>query len=373
MNQSKFRGCILGLAIGDALGRPVQFAREIKEIAAASTPQGVTDLADGKFSDETQLAMCVSQALLESNGKFDLFMSKFSKSLIAWREIQEVPDFNRSPDLTVMSACDRLIAGFSWQESGIPDGFSNAAAPRSGPIGLYHIDNIPLIVEFAKSASDTTHNDAQSQVSAVAVALGVAFAAQDVPIGLWANEIMTPISGISPEFDSTLNYATSIIPYKIDAWQALSKEYIGEGYSPSEAVAGALFCCIRNQKSFKNAVLDAVNIRGPSDSIGCIVGAWMGAKLGLEGIPKEWIDKIEAKDALIQCADELFKVFEARKQIQADELKALEEFEQAEEQRELEKTKLSSVLKDLRNKIVESGEPLLNAEQIQQEKQERRG
>lgn len=304
----KYRGCVVGLAVADALGRKIEFAHSAEEITKIAGERGVEDMSsDGKFTDDTQMACCVAEALIESDTKFDKFMESFSKYLIAWYKSQEDPAFNRAPEIGCMGACERLNMGVNWFEAGMAEGtMSNAPVVRSAPIGLY-LNQIPKIVEFGIGSSQITHLDTACQCGAVASAMVTMLALQDVPVGVWAHELMLPISGIEPMFDECVAYGANMATTRIHPFQALTNDYVGEGWFATDAIAGAIFCCMRQPTSYKEAVLMAVNTIGDSDSLGCIVGAWMGARHGLAAIPPQWVSKVEDSAELIKLADRLYE------------------------------------------------------------------
>ena len=303
----RFRGCILGLAIGDALGSWVESASSAAKIREVAGENGVSGLPlGGRFTEETQLSMCVAEALIEGGRDMEKFMASMAKFVMVWAEAQKSPEHNRGPDLACLTACERLLAGASWKESGVFGAGGNSPATRSAPIGMLLSDNIPDIIDFAIESSRITSFDTEGECGAVSNALITSFALNDVPVGLWANELMMPLSGIEPNFEASLKEAAILVGRPIPTFLALSGDYIGEGWDPCSVIGGALFCCMREPHDFRAAVLSAVNSVGDSDALGSIVGGWMGAKLGLKGILPEWVAGIEDRDELMALADRLY-------------------------------------------------------------------
>lgn len=87
-------------------------------------------------------------------------------------------------------------------------------------------------------------------------------------------------------------------------------QQLGEGWVGEEALAIAIYCSLKFQHDFKQAIITAVNHDGDSDSTGAITGNILGAYLGVDAIPEEWLSVLEVKDVIAQLADDLFKKYE---------------------------------------------------------------
>jgi ADP-ribosylglycohydrolase len=80
---------------------------------------------------------------------------------------------------------------------------------------------------------------------------------------------------------------------------------LGEGWVGEEAIAISIYCALKYKGNFKKALCAAVNHDGDSDTTGAITGNILGAYLGIDGIPGEWIAKVELADVIMQIADDL--------------------------------------------------------------------
>jgi ADP-ribosylglycohydrolase len=85
---------------------------------------------------------------------------------------------------------------------------------------------------------------------------------------------------------------------------------LGEGWVGEEAIAISIYCTLKYRDDFKKALCAAVNHDGDSDSTGAITGNILGAYLGINGIPGEWIAKVELADVIMRIADDLLLKFE---------------------------------------------------------------
>jgi len=80
---------------------------------------------------------------------------------------------------------------------------------------------------------------------------------------------------------------------------------LGEGWVGEEALAIAVYCALKYRDDFRKAIIASVNHSGDSDSTGSITGNILGAYLGMNSIPKKWIEKLELREVIIQIADDL--------------------------------------------------------------------
>ena len=251
----------------------------------------------------SDMAVRVAESLVESGREMDGFMAAFSKRLVAWLDSQP-PQGTMSVCLV---ACENLKKEIHWEKSGVD--FSGCApAARSFPIGLFHGENGSLekVVDFAINSAVITHSNEIAMCGAASSAIIARLALDgDIPTGCWANEVVKVIS-INQKFVDLVNLATMKAGEGAAPEEVLCEKCLGSGDSGHEAIASALYCCMIHPNSYQDAVVLSSNFP-TSMSTTCIVGAWMGAKLGAEAIPKDWLDKLENRDKLIDVANRLFE------------------------------------------------------------------
>lgn len=110
--------------------------------------------------------------------------------------------------------------------------------------------------------------------------------------------------GISDDFDAAMLRVGHVLAWGSEE-QAL--RHIGEGWVGEEAVALALYCVLRYPDDYVAAVRRGANTDGDSDSIACIAGGILGARLGLAAIPADWRERCEHRDELIDLARRMAK------------------------------------------------------------------
>ncbi len=297
-----FRGCLLGLAVGDAVGTTVEFA-------PPGTFEPVTDMVGGgpfgleagQWTDDTSMALCLAASLIECGG-FDP-ADQMRRYVRWWREGYCSPVDGPAFDIgyTVRRALGRFEAtgeAFSGPED--PWSAGNGSLMRLAPVPMLFADDPARAVELSGESSRTTHGarecvDACRFFGGLLVgALGGApkeelLAPRYEPVeGLWA------VRPLAPGVD-----AVAAGSYRDKEPPAIR----GTGYVV-ESLEAALWAFDRSA-SFEEGCLLAVNLGHDADTTGAIFGQLAGAFYGAEGIPGRWRERVWAGDEIAAIADRL--------------------------------------------------------------------
>jgi ADP-ribosylglycohydrolase len=322
MLRSRIMGSLMGLAVGDALGYPAEF-RTRRQLQEELGPEGITgfirlkdprfsrpfftgpDHPPGTFTDDTQMSLCVAEALLEAGrADRDTLMREMARRFVQWHRSE---DNNRAPGETTGIACGRLASGVHWTEAGVAHSKGCGANMRVAPIGLYYED-LDTVAEVARDSSRLTHGHPAALEGSAAAALLVALALQGASPARMHSEVMRRCGGRSPDFDACFSRVPELIGLPSEQ-VLIDKEKgphaLGEGWVAEEAVACALYCFWRHPDDYRAAVLEAVNTDGDSDSLATITGSLCGARVGLEGIRSEWVAAVEQSTRLLQLGERL--------------------------------------------------------------------
>ncbi len=306
MDLDKAKGTVLGLAIGDAFGRPVEFIN-LPEIKKHYGESGISDLPDpALFTDDTQMSIAIAEALIKSGDKdLETIMASVKDEFVEWRHS---PENNRAPGNTCLEGVSRLERGAHWAESGIAESKGCGSAMRVAPIGYLYQNDPEKLKSVAHATGTCTHGHRTADAACIGVAYLVKLALDGVPPDKMIPELLSFTSGISGEFDKAILKVEECLPWGNEE-RAL--KYLGEGWVGEEAVALALYCFLRYPDSYEKAVIRGANTNGDSDSIACIAGSISGAYLGIDAIPDEWVKRIEKSDYLealaVQLADKKIK------------------------------------------------------------------
>ncbi len=307
--KEKFRECILGLAIGDALGMPWEFM--IPEDIVSSwngvdyePGRAQAGLGPGQYSDDTLSMKCLLDSIV-SRGTFDV--DDFGRRLVDWYLSGDLRGMGR----TTMSALQGIASGQPLDNNTVifNRDATNGAAMRVAPLGLFYCHDDQKLRETVKLASGLTHRHTEALAGALAVSYAVAHSIRgDVP----AESIMEEAADFAaPSIVSErLGFAQDLFNRGVDCVTAIRK--LGNTLSVMESVPSAIFCACTHQGSYKKSVVSAIMGGGDTDTIGSITGAICGARLGLDEIPPGWVTGLENSTGLLSAADGLYKLWQQK-------------------------------------------------------------
>ena len=343
-NLSAVQGSLIGGAIGDALGYPVEFMRR-EQILARYGEKGIQDYeldpecGLAVVSDDTQMTLFTLNGLLirDTRGKMR-GIAAMPQSYIntcyckGWYYTQtgEKPDENvcclmdipelwarRAPGGTCLTALESGGAGSVSDRINHSKGCGGVM--RVSPVALYYgrqesLDELEKIDLIGAEVAALTHGHPLGFMPAAALthilsraAFGGCTCGDDlVSIVQECKESMKRL--FSDEY--CLTELLEIMDLAVEKSQSDWEDYrcirsIGEGWVGEEAFGIALYCALRYPNDFTRAVTSAVNHSGDSDSTGAIAGNILGAWLGMEGIDPKWLCKLEMKDLILEMAQDL--------------------------------------------------------------------
>jgi ADP-ribosyl-[dinitrogen reductase] hydrolase len=309
--QNRILGGLWGVAVGDALGVPVEFRspkdRE-RDPVTDLRGYGTHNQPPSTWSDDTSLTLCTVDTLFQAGEDYQALGESFVLWLDAkiWTPHDAVFDVGNATS----DAIRRLARGVPPFEAGRDDELSNGngSLMRILPVAIWFAERQTAdAVEAAHRFSALTHRHPRSQVGCAIFCLvarrllaGVdAFSAIDAA---WKDAIRH--TNVEP-FASELR-AYSRISVASDLKRLRVAEIRGSGYVV-DALEASLWCLL-STKSFKQAVLRAVNLGDDTDTTGAITGALAGIRYGLDAIPEDWRARLARRDDL----EKLFNAFVAR-------------------------------------------------------------
>jgi ADP-ribosyl-[dinitrogen reductase] hydrolase len=319
----RYRGCLVGAAVGDALGAPVEFMT-YREIVGRFGPQGVTAMESshhvpagaflpGSVTDDTQLTLATARACLAAlgpGGDGDLIAAAW-RQYVAWCRSQDEPRLRRGPGATCLAA----LAGDVPPPGGMArnDSKGCGAVMRMAPVGLA----LPPGGAFTAGAAlgRLTHGHPSGYLSAAVLADVVSRIVRGTGPVTAIDETLAMLTHEAGHDETTAAVRRAVAQAGADAAASGAPAAVthqvaalGAGWVGEEALAIAVYCTLLFGADWRVAVLAAVNHGGDSDSTGCIAGALGGASVGLAAMPKEWVDMVEGGAELVALADELVEV-----------------------------------------------------------------
>ncbi len=297
VNQNRFLGSLLGLAIGDALGMPVsglssdEIRRRFGELSgyhARLLPDGA-EVKAGEFTDESEIALCIVESLTTNQGALDPANIGARMLFLARGESRRWMSEDTLRALNIAEST--LDFHVPIDEDGPATG---DVAARGVPIGLLHsVGDFDANALRADSELVTrlTHGSPAAIAGTTAVAFGVQMAARgDVESRDWARATATFL--VAGELAERLDLIDESLQRDEDINVAIDR--VGDGDTTPEVVASALLVACASEL-FGDAVFAAVNAGGATDSRGAIVGALKGARVGANGIAQTLIDGLESR------------------------------------------------------------------------------
>ncbi|MHB8119764.1 MAG: ADP-ribosylglycohydrolase family protein [Methanothrix sp.] len=298
----RFRGCLLGVAVGDALGMPTEgyTAREIsskfgpvREMMPAPEGHFHTGLSAGQFTDDTEETLLLAESLIESSG---FSADRFAEKLTAWGAAWTLDErLNRGVGFATRSAVESMITGTPWQQSGlaIP---TCGSAMRAAPIGLLYHTDLNIVKSYADLQSLPTHTSAAARAAAVAVAVGVALSLNGFSKEMILRNAASQASRLDAYFAERLLWIATLLDLKPqDALGVIRNSPLA-----SETVPAAFYCFLKFEP--QEALIMAASSGGDTDSIASIAGSLFGAALGPSWIPESWLAALEGRQKIEDAA-----------------------------------------------------------------------
>lgn len=282
MDQSdRFRGCLLGLAVGDAVGMVVQFhPRGTFEPVTDMIGGGVFKHPPGAWTDDTSMALCLATSLIESKG-FDARdqMDRYCR----WVRDGYLSSTGYCFDLggTVNAAVHRYLeTGDPYAGSTDPMSAGNGCIMRLAPIPMFYFPDIEAVERYAAESSRTTHGTEEC-VDACRLFGRIICRALE---GRAKDEILLA------DADS-FRGAPKIAAIARGEYLSKGEDQIrGTGYVV-ESLEAALWCFNRTG-TFREAILTAVNLGDDADTTAAVCGQVAGAFYGESGTPAGWLEKL---------------------------------------------------------------------------------
>ena len=292
----RYRGCLLGLACGDAVGTTVEFSpRGTFRPVTDMTGGGPFDLKPGEWTDDTSMALCLAHSLVHCR---DFNPTDQMNRYCNWWNFGYMSSTGECFDIgmTITKALKRYIdTSDPFAGSIEPATAGNGALMRLAPIAMFYATDASLLFKFAGESTRTTHGARE------AIECSRLFGLQ-LGIALHGGTKGDILSVSSPE---PLSAKTDSIAR--GAYQGKDeKDVHGTGYCVASLEA-ALWC-FHTTETFEAAILKAANLGDDADTTAAICGQIAGAHYGLAGIPRHWLDKVAMHDEIRDLADKLFEL-----------------------------------------------------------------
>ncbi|MFF0109039.1 ADP-ribosylglycohydrolase family protein [Streptomyces hirsutus] len=319
-------GALTGLALGDALARPMEFIG-VPKILDWYGPWRTMELpTPARVTDDTQMTLALGRGLRAAMDRGLFIPEGLERAVrVEFVEWYRSPENNRAPGRTCLDACGLLQSDRPWQDASQIGSKGCGANMRVAPLGLAPGLSEEQRAGAAQLQSALTHGHptalAASDLTAHAVRLLAEGAEPTGLIGLlrsyayenrtryhavWLGDLWTRAGDPSPEHFIARGWdeCLEILERLRRAVRTVSPETdpclaTGEGWIAEEALATGLLCFLLFVDEPLTALRRAACTSGDSDSIACLAGAFAGAHLGADAWPDAWADRIEYRDELL--------------------------------------------------------------------------
>ena len=298
----RYRGCLLGLAVGDAVGAPLEFHRPGSFEPIDDMVEGRRfGLTLGQWTDDTAMALCLADSLINRRG-FD--PTDQLERYLRWRRdgYLSCTGYCYGIGITVNASLDRFErVRQPYCGSTDPYTAGNGSIMRLAPVPMFYALSPREAVERSGESSRTTHQ-AATAIDACRYFGGlIAGALRGETKETLLQDRYSPVSGLWDE--------KPLVPEIDEIARGSFKrrnppEIRGSGYvvKSLEAALWAFY----HSDSFKDGCLMAVNLGDDADTTGAVYGQLAGAYYGERGIPEGWLAKLAWRDTIVSMAEQLF-------------------------------------------------------------------
>ena len=302
-SSERYRGCLLGLAVGDAVGTAVEFSppgtfAPVTDMVGG----GPFNLRPGEWTDDTSMALCLAESLIECKG-FDA--ADQMRRYIRWRDEGHLASNGRCFDIggTVGSALRRFQStGYPWAGSTDPDTAGNGCIMRLAPVPLFYAKHPAQAVAMSGDSSQTTHG-AETCVDASRYFGGLI-------VGALSGESKEALlaSCYSPVSDDTpASLQPEVREVAAGSFKHKSPPAIKGGGYVVHSLEAALWSFYRSD-SFEEGCLLAVNLGDDADTTAAVYGQLAGAYYGEAAIPARWRQRLAHLNLIIGFATRLHQL-----------------------------------------------------------------
>ncbi len=303
-------GCLVGSAIGDAMGMPASFMspQKIQRIYTRITGFLPPDkeqlahagLAKGEFTDDTEESLIIAEVLIEA-GKFDqsLFIQKMKKWAIEKKMLESTiigPSTRRFLN-AIVNGEDYSVAG--------QQGDTNGGAMRVAPIGIFYHGRISQAIENAIDSARPSHGSKPGLAStaAIAAAIAVSVEGNGTVKDVMAAAIVGAEAGEREGYDipapsvaARIRLAAKLVDENrdkcLDEISYILYQHIGAGMKSYESIPLSLGIFYAAEGDYQTGLLATINIGDDADTNGAITGGLCGAFCGSEKIDPSWVEKL---------------------------------------------------------------------------------
>ena len=285
--ESHALGCLLGSAVGDAVGTTLEFSR--RDSYPPLTDMiggGPFHLEPGQWTDDTAMALALGESLCACGG---LNLQDLMERFVAWYRQGRYSCTGTCFDIgmTTQQALQRFMeTGNPEAGNRSPSTAGNGSLMRLAPVPIFYHADLAAGIEAARRQSLATHGAAEAMDACAAYAelliLAMNGESKEAVLG-------RTIAGLAPAVAAVIG----------GCWRGQSRERISSSGYVVHSLEAALWC-VAQTSGFREAVLLAANLGDDADTVAAITGQLAGALWGVEDIPADWLRKLAWREEIEQ-------------------------------------------------------------------------
>jgi ADP-ribosylglycohydrolase len=301
----RYRGALLGLAAGDALGTTLEFTeRDAHPPLTGMAGGGPFRLKPGEWTDDTSMALCLAESLIET-GDFDPAdqMRRYGR----WRRTGHLSSNGTCFDIgrTVSAALGRFRdSGDPFSGSTDPQSAGSGSLMRLAPVPLFYARDVERAVTRAAESSRTTHGATEAVDACRYMAVLIVMALE----GATRAELLSPTLAREHSAFAAQPLAKTVVAAVAEGPTRRREGIRASGYV-LHSLEAALWAFATSQ-TFSEGALLAVNLGEDADTTGAVYGQLAGAFYGVDAIPSEWRRSLAHRPRIETMADRLFALAE---------------------------------------------------------------
>lgn len=281
-------GCLLGGAVGDALGLPVERLSPSRQRALYGHIEAMQFLPSrGMISDDTEHALFTARALMESSGDSQKFGRLLSSELRRW--MLALP-----PGIGLATLKAGVKSLFFISKSGVYSA-GNGPAMRAPLLGAALGDVVPQLRHYLEISTRLTHTDPKAFWGSLAIALAASSQTQGD-----GRRLVREFAEWSDDSSEALECLGLLKKAVNAAWRGQNTADFCAEMGLHNGVSGYIFhtvpvviqCFLRNRDDFRGGIEEIIACGGDTDTTAAILGGILGARLGVEAIPHDWRESL---------------------------------------------------------------------------------
>ncbi len=300
-NIERFKGCMLGLALGDAVGAPFEGSYSgVKPVFHRDLPEVLL------YTDDTEMAIGVAESLIATKG--------LNPDDMALRFVKNYRPF-RGYGPGTAAILDMIRNKVHWKEATRmvfkQGSFGNGAAMRVAPLGLFYSNDIERLREAVEVASSITHSHPHGMEGAVILSYAIALileSSSNIEVGLILDKLLS--FARSKEYSEKLHSIKWLLQKGGSLDDVINT--LGNSILALESVPTAIYAFLCYGGNFKKTIEFCISLGGDTDTISAMAGALSGSYIGSQSLPPQWLTELEdgekGRTYISKIAEELYRV-----------------------------------------------------------------